>query len=331
MKISTLLRGRRGPTTRFIPRSRVRGVVYGLVGAVLFGSGAPLSRLVGDVDRLVLSVLVYVGAAIGLSLITLARPRRWNTMPQLSRADLPLISVLVVTTSLAQLFQILGTARVSGDVGALALSLQLPLTAVIAVAFFRDRFNLAEVIGILVVCAGVGLLGLQPGSGISDVMGMSFIAVSSLAWALDSNLTQRLSGRDPLALARLKAIVAAAISLPILALIGAEVPGDPAVLARALGLGLVCFGIPEILIISSIRHLGATRAEAVSATAPFAGAIIAFAALGVRPSSTTFVTAGVIAAGLWCLLWGTSRAAAERRRPIDPHPDPVPSLTDAQP
>jgi drug/metabolite transporter (DMT)-like permease len=315
MKISTLLRGRRGAMTRFIPRSRVRGVLYGLVGAVLFGAGAPLSRLVGEVDHLVLSVLVYVGAALGLSLLTLLRPARWRMMPQLSRPDLPLISVLVVTTSLAQLFQIMGTARVSGDIGALALSLHLPLTAVIAVAFFRDRFNLPEVVGVLVVCAGVGLLGVvDPGSGTGDAVGMTFIALSSLAWALDSNLTQRLSGRDPLALARLKASVAAAISLPIIVLFGADLPGDPAVLARALGLGLVCFGIPEILIISAIRHLGATRAEAVASTAPFAGALIAFPALGVQPSISTFVIAAVIAAGLWCLLWGTSRAAAERRR-----------------
>lgn len=314
MKLSTLLRGRRGAATEFVPRSRARGVVYGLIGAVLFGASAPLSRLVGDVDHLVLSVLVYAGAAIGLSLLTLLRPKRWSTFPQLSRGDLPLIAVLVVTTSLAQLFQIVGTARVSGDIGALALSLQLPLTAVIAVAFFRDRFNVPEVIGVIVVCAGVGMLGFDSGSGTSDVMGMVLIGVSSIAWALDSNLTQRLSGRDPLALARLKATAAAAISLPIMVLIGAEIPGDPAVLARALALGLVCFGIPEILIISSIRHLGATRAEAVSATAPFAGAIIAIPALGILPSRATFVMAGVIAAGLWCLLWGASRAGAERRK-----------------
>ncbi|HEY8141929.1 MAG TPA: DMT family transporter [Kofleriaceae bacterium] len=304
--------------TTFLPRSRARGVVYGLIGAALFGAGAPLSRLVGDVDHLVLSVLVYVGAAIGLSLLTLVRPSRWRALPQLARADLPLVSILVVTTSLAQLFQIIGTARVAGDIGALALSLQLPLTAVIAVAFFRDRFNILEVIGVLVVCAGVGLLGLQPGSGTGDALGMTFIAISSVAWALDSNLTQRLSGRDPLALARLKAVVAAGISLPIMVLVGAEIPGDPAVLTKALGLGLVCFGIPEILIISSIRHLGATRAEAVSATAPFAGAFIAIPALGVLPSRATFVMAGVIAAGLWCLLWGASRAAAERRTRMAP-------------
>ncbi len=314
MKLSTLLRGRRGATTELIPRSRARGVLYGLIGAVLFGASAPLSRLVGDVDHLVLSVLVYAGAAIGLSLLTLLRPKRWSRLPQLSRADLPLIAVLVVTTSLAQLLQIVGTARVSGDIGALALSLQLPLTAVIAVAFFRDRFNLLEMIGVIVVCAGVGMLGFEPGSGSSDVMGMVFIGVSSIAWALDSNLTQRLSGRDPLALARLKATVAAAISLPMVVLLGAEIPGDPAVLAKALALGLVCFGIPEILIISSIRHLGATRAEAVSATAPFAGAIIAIPALGVLPARTTVVMAGVSAPGLWCLLWGASRAGAERRK-----------------
>lgn len=315
-----MLQGRRGNMTVFLPRSRARGVVYGLIGAALFGASAPLSRLVGDVDHLVLSVLVYVGAAIGLSLLTLVRPTRWRNLPQLTRSDLPLVSILVVTTSLAQLFQIIGTARVSGDIGALALALQLPLTAVIAVAFFRDRFNLLEVIGVLVVCAGVGLLGLQPGSGTGDLLGMTFIAISSVAWALDSNLTQRLSGRDPLALARLKAVVAAGISLPIMVLLGAEIPGDPAVLAKALALGLVCFGIPEILIISSIRHLGATRAEAVSATAPFAGAFIAIPALGVFPSQTTFIMAGVIAAGLWCLLWGAARATAERRKQIQQNP-----------
>ena len=74
MKLTTVLQGRRGAMTAYLPRSRARGVVYGLIGAALFGASAPLSRLVGDVDHLVLSVLVYVGAGIGLSLVTLVRP-----------------------------------------------------------------------------------------------------------------------------------------------------------------------------------------------------------------------------------------------------------------
>jgi drug/metabolite transporter (DMT)-like permease len=177
----------------------------------------------------------------------------------------------------------------------LLLNLEAPLTVVLAVVLFGEHLGARALIATaLIVLGGVAL-----GDGSADVsgrwIGAGLVAAACLGWALDNNLTQRLSLRDPLTLAIVKTLAAGTINLVLALLTGhARPPARP--LVAALVLGSVSYGFSIVLAIHAMRRLGAARQAALFATAPFAGALLSLPLLGeqVDPLAVVAMAVGVV-------------------------------------
>jgi threonine/homoserine efflux transporter RhtA len=118
-----------------------------------------------------------------------------------------------------------------------------------------------------------------------DPAGLIEIAAACLCWGIDNNLTQRISLRDPVAVARIKTLVAG-ICLLVLALWAGQdqLPRmTPFISAGAVG--ALCYGISIVLAIKALRELGAARESAYFATAPFIGAIASMVLFRELPAS----------------------------------------------
>jgi len=272
---------------------------------MLFGVGAPLAKLLlADVRPLVLSALLYLGAGIGLVLLPAVVPGRRARRPEtpLRRADVgPLVAIIAAGGVLGPLLLLTGLARVSGLVGSLVLNLEAPLTILLAVAFFGEHFGRREAAGAAVVVAGVVLLSSSPGRGTTDVAGILAIGAACLCWAVDNNLTQGLSLRDPIAVARTKSLGAGTASLVLALALGERLP-DVGRTGPAVLLGLGSYGLSLVLAVEAMRLLGAAREAALFAVAPFAGALAAIPVLGERPGVRELVATAVLALGVAMLL-----------------------------
>jgi drug/metabolite transporter (DMT)-like permease len=256
-----------------------RGAIYGLLAAALFGLSAPIAkRLLGEVSPRVLAGLLYLGAGLGLAASNLVR-RSENEAP-IQRQDVPvLLGVVVAGGVLGPWLMLVGLARVSGVVGSLLLNLEGPLTMLLAVLLFREHLGRYGVVAAAFVFAGAGLLKLQTGGGGVDGWGMAAVSLACLAWAIDNNLTQRLSLRDPFAIVRIKALGAGSFNLGLGLFLGEELP-SPTITAGALVLGLLSYGASVVLDAYALRLVGAAREAAYFATAPFVGALAATFILG---------------------------------------------------
>jgi len=151
------------------------------------------------------------------------------------------------------------------------------------------------------VIAGGAALGLQPGALGGNWAGAACIAGACACWALDNNLTQRLSARDPVSVVQVKAIAAAAGALVLAASFGERLPG-PDTVGWALLLGSLSYGASIVLDAHALRLLGAAREAAFFATAPFVGAALSVAVLGERPSWSDAAGAAAMAAGVAVLV-----------------------------
>src|SRR5437867_11448660 len=78
--------------------------------------------------------------------------------------------------------------------------------------------------------------------------GALLIAGACLCWAIDNNLTRKVSGSDAMAIASLKGIVAGAINIAIAVLMGAAIP-SLLVSTAAATVGLVGYGISLTLFV----------------------------------------------------------------------------------
>jgi len=181
------------------------------------------------------------------------------------------------------------------------LNLEGPFTVMIGLAVFGEHLGRRAIFGAAVVFTGAAALSLGGLGGSADPMGALCIAGACLLWAVDNNLTQSLTLRDPFSIVTVKAGAAAFANLAIALALGAPLPTGLVVLG-ALGLGAISYGASVVLDTYALRLLGAAREAVIFATAPFVGAIVALPVLSESLSRSDVVAGVVMAAGIALML-----------------------------
>lgn len=283
--------------------SAIRGALYGIAAAMLFGLSVPVSkRLLNDTPPLLLASLLYLGAGVGLVLAAPFAPRRERREAPIRRADVPLLVGIVITGGiLGPLLMLLGLQRVSGLAGSLLLNLEAVFTMLVALVVFREHLSRRALAAAALIVGGAAVLGYAPGQLHGQWIGVLCIAGACLSWAFDNNWTQRLSLKDPFAIVRIKTLGAGTCTLILALLLGQRLPRASIVIA-ALILGVFSYGVSILLDAYALRHIGAAREAVFFATAPFMGAIAAVPILGERPHTIDLVALGAMAAGVTLLL-----------------------------
>ena len=270
--------------------------------AALFGVSIPLAKWLGLADSpLYGTALLYGGAGLGLSLtIALSRSRE----ARLTRKDAPIMLAVVLLGGLCgPILQLYGLARTEGSTASLLLNLEVVFTMLVAVALFRDHIGRREALAAVLVIGGAGWLSwATAGSGATSTsaIGAAAIAGSCLAWAVDNNLTQKLSARDPRAITAVKGLGAGACAALLAWQTKATAP-PLKIVGIGLLLGAVSYGSSLVLYVRALRGLGAARTGALFATAPFVGAIVSFGLLRERPGWVHLGAGGLMAAGVMLL------------------------------
>jgi drug/metabolite transporter (DMT)-like permease len=230
--------------------------------------------LLGSISPVLLAGLLYLGAAAGLWLYRLARPS--TTEAQLTRHDLPkLVGVVTAGGILGPLLMLFGLDRVTALSGSLLLNLEAPLTVLIAIAVFHEHLGRYAAAAVAFTVGGAVILKLEPGALGADTTGVLLLAGACFCWAIDNNLTQRLSLHDPFAIVRVKTLVAGLFNTALGLLVSGGRMPEARYVAGALALGSVSYGISVVLDAYALRFVGAAREAAYFATAPFVGALAA--------------------------------------------------------
>jgi drug/metabolite transporter (DMT)-like permease len=281
------------------------GAACGLGAALLFGASTPLSKLLlAEAEPLLLAALLYLGAAVAL---TLASPfarsaASLGAEARIRRADAPALTAITLLGGVAgPLLMLEGLARISALAGSLLLNLEAPFTMILAVVLFREHLGLRATLGGACVVVGAALLGYRPGELGGELIGCISIAAACLCWALDNNLSQQVSLRSPLAIARVKCAGAAACMLAIAFALGTAVP-RPMYVVIALLVGAASYGVSLALDMYALRLLGAAREAAYFAAAPFMGAVLALPIAGDLPTAGDLGVAAIMGAGIALLL-----------------------------
>jgi drug/metabolite transporter (DMT)-like permease len=142
----------------------------------------------------------------------------------------------------------------------------------IAVLFFREHLGRYAAGAIVLILAGAASLKLAPGEQSADLLGVVLLTAACVSWAIDNNLTQALSLRDPFAIVQVKTLAAGSLNLIVGFALTQQVP-PAATVAVALGLGAASYGASVVLDAYALRFVGAAREAAYFATAPFIGAL----------------------------------------------------------
>lgn len=206
---------------------------------------------------------------------TAKRVRGSSPEPSPRRADLPALALIAALGGVAgPLLLLFGLRHTTGVAGSLLLNLEAPWTLLLAVAVFGEHLSTRMVIASTAILAAGALLTIEPRTSTVSITGSLAIAAACLAWAIDNNVTQRLSSRDPLAIVQVKAGMAA-VGLALIAVMTRSRWPGLGVAAVATGVGALGYGCSIVLDVRALRSIGAAREAALFATAPFVGAVLA--------------------------------------------------------
>jgi len=279
--------------------NRFTGVASALGAAALFGASTPFAKLLlGEVSPLVLAAILYLGSGLGLAVWIALRPGS-ERAAGFNAGDWPWVAAAILAGGVAgPVFLMYGLALSDAASASLLLNLEAVLTAVIAWTVFRENVDRRVFAGMAAIVAGGVVLSAGAAPRAEGVLGTALVAAACLAWAIDNNLTRRVSGGDAASLACLKGLAAGTVNLVLAIAIGAPLPAAASWLGAGL-LGFLGYGVSLTLFIVALRHLGTARTGAYFSVAPFFGAALAFAMLSERPDASFWAAAALMALGVW--------------------------------
>ncbi|MHB1077357.1 DMT family transporter [Thiobacillus sp.] len=302
--------------------SNTRSAIWpALVAAALFGASTPLVKLlVGELPTLLLAGLLYLGSGLGLATIRLLRDRGWKPSGLATGEWRWLAGAIVFGGLLGPVLLVFGLTHTDAGAASLMLNLEAVFTAVLAWVIFKENADRRIVLGMLLIVAGGAVLAWPTaGSATPDWIGPLAIAAACLCWAIDNNLTRRVSGSDALFIAGAKGWTAGVVNTSLALLLGASLPAWPAA-GAAMAVGLAGYGLSLVLFVRALRGLGTARTGAYFSTAPFIGAAIAILLLGEPTSAPFWLAAGLMGAGVWLHL--TERHAHAHTHELLEHTHP---------
>jgi len=285
-------------------QSNLNAAFTALLAAALFGATTPLAKaLLGSMTPFMVAGLFYLGSGVGLALVMAIRRMGQRTDEQrhesrLQLAEVPWLAGAIVAGGIAgPAFLMLGLSTTPAATSSLLLNLEGVFTAVIAWVVFRENVDLQVFLGMVAIVAGGVLLSWHP--GIAGVpIGALLVAAACACWAIDNNLTRKVSTNDAVVIACLKGLVAGTVNLGIALSLGAHLPGVPKTLAAMLT-GFAGYGVSLVLFVIALRNLGTARTGAYFSVAPLFGVALSLLLWPEMPPLLFWVAAALMALGVW--------------------------------
>ncbi len=265
--------------------------------ALLFGAGTPFAKLLlAHTGPWLLAAMLYLGSGVGLWAwrrlrgAPAVRPSRseWGWLAGATLCGGVVGPVLLMS----------GLAGLPATTASLLLNAEGVFTALLAWFVFKENFDRRIALGMLAIVAGALVLS-WPGD-VSLAAGWPALAVlgACLAWAVDNNLTRKVSFTDASFIAMLKGLAAGATNLALALWLGAAWPSAGTALAAAL-LGFLSYGASLVLFVIALRYLGTARTGAYFSVAPFFGALLATVLLGETVTLPLLIAGTLMVFGVW--------------------------------
>ena len=249
-----------------------------IAAAALYAISTPFSKiLLEGVSPTMMASLLYLGAGIGLLLVSCSRRivGRESGETPLDRSDLPYTVAMVVLDIAAPILLMTGLTMTSSATTSLLNNFEIVATTVIALVIFRENVSKTLWTAILLVTVSSILLSVDDLSGFVLSPGALLVLGACFCWGLENNCTRRLSEKDPIQITTVKGIFSGLGSLAVALYLGNPIPGI-ALICITLILGFLSYGLSISSYIRAQRDLGASRVSAYYSLAPFIGVAIAF-------------------------------------------------------
>ncbi len=273
--------------------SQKKAILYAFLAAVFYAVNVPVSKvLLGQVGPTTMAALLYLGAGIGIGLLSLFNRQDRTASARLTKKDLPFVIGMIVLDIAAPILLMLGISYGSSANASLLGNFEIVATTVIALFIFKEAVSARLWIAIAFVTLSSVLLSFEGVDSFQFSYGSLFVLLATVCWGFENNCTRSISSKSTYEIVVLKGVFSGLGSLVIALVKGETLPGLGSI-AAALLLGFVAYGLSIFLYVRAQNILGASKTSAYYAVAPFVGSFLSFVFLRER-LSWMYLTALVI-------------------------------------
>jgi drug/metabolite transporter (DMT)-like permease len=239
--------------------------------------------------------LVQVRLTLGAVVLL---PFLWRVRTRLSAAHWGRFFIVgALSSALPFVLFAWGAERAPAGIGAIANSMTVLFTALVAFAAFGERIGTRRAIAL--VAGFVGVVVLASGKTAGADVGLAALAgtLASLCYGMAANLIKRyMADLPPGAVAAGTLLCATLMVAPLAAATWPVAPVPPSSWACAIALGVLCTGIAYAVYFRLIQRIGASRASTSTYLVPLFGVAWAWLFLG-EPLTLTMAASGALILG----------------------------------
>lgn len=250
--------------------------MFAFLAAVFYAINVPISKvLLQYVGPTTMAGLLYLGAGIGIGMMSLFNKKDREKAESLTKVDLPYIVGMIVLDIAAPIFLMLGISYGSSANASLLGNFEIVATTVIALILFKEAITKRLWLAIGLITLSSILLSFEGTDSFHFSYGSLLVIIATVCWGLENNCTRELSSKSTYQIVMLKGLCSGLGAL-VIALIKRESFPGIGYIAIALALGFVAYGLSIFMYVRAQNVLGAAKTSAYYAVNPLIGALLAF-------------------------------------------------------
>lgn len=257
-------------------QNKLKAIMFAFLAAVFYAINVPISKvLLQHVGPTTMAALLYLGAGIGIGMMSLFNKKDREKAESLTKADLPYIVGMIVLDIAAPIFLMLGISYGSSANASLLGNFEIVATTVIALILFKEAVTKRLWLAIGLITLSSILLSFEGTDSFHFSYGSLLVIMATVCWGLENNCTRELSSKSTYQIVMLKGLCSGLGAL-VIALIKRESFPGIGYIAIALALGFVAYGLSIFMYVRAQNVLGAAKTSAYYAVNPLIGALLAF-------------------------------------------------------
>ena len=257
-------------------QNKLKAIMFAFLAAVFYAINVPISKvLLQYVGPTTMAALLYLGAGIGIGIMSLFNKKDREKAESLTKAELPYIVGMIVLDIAAPIFLMLGISYGSSANASLLGNFEIVATTVIALILFKEAVTKRLWLAIGLITLSSILLSFEGTDSFHFSYGSLLVIIATVCWGLENNCTRELSSKSTYQIVMLKGLCSGLGAL-VIALVKKESFPGIGYIAIALALGFVAYGLSIFMYVRAQNVLGAAKTSAYYAVNPLIGALLAF-------------------------------------------------------
>ena len=257
-------------------QNKLKAIMFAFLAAVFYAINVPISKvLLQHVGPTTMAALLYLGAGIGIGMMSLFNKKDREKAESLTKAELPYIVGMIVLDIAAPIFLMLGISYGSSANASLLGNFEIVATTVIALILFKEAVTKRLWVAIGLITLSSILLSFEGTDSFHFSYGSLLVIMATVCCGLENNCTRELSSKSTYQIVMLKGLCSGLGAL-VIALIKRESFPGIGYIAIALALGFVAYGLSIFMYVRAQNVLGAAKTSAYYAVNPLIGALLAF-------------------------------------------------------